>query len=74
MYLYLRSGLAPSDLPPALLAQAGKLEQVMELQLSPARRLARVDVSTVIARLRDTGWFLQLPPSGAMHGHLDDGD
>jgi uncharacterized protein YcgL (UPF0745 family) len=74
MYLYLRSDLKPEELPEALRKQAGTLTQVMELPLTPQRRLARVEVSAVIARLQSDGWYLQLPPNGAMHGHLHFGD
>ncbi len=74
MYLYLRSDLKPDELPEALRKQAGVLTAVMELPLTPERKLARVDVAAVISKLSADGWYLQLPPNGAMHGHLHFGD
>ncbi|HWU69126.1 MAG TPA: YcgL domain-containing protein [Stenotrophobium sp.] len=73
MYLYVRAGLEPDALPMDLLRITGKLTQVMELDLS-RRRLARVDVDKVRQALRDPGYYLQMPPGGHLHGHLDDGD
>lgn len=74
MYLYLRDGLDPQMLPAPLLQRAGVLSEVMRLQLSPQKKLARVEVTQVIERLAAQGWYLQLPPNGHMHGHLHFGD
>ena len=74
MYLYLRTDVKTATLPAPLLLRAGRLTEVMRLQLTPARKLARVPVASVIAHLQAEGWYLQLPPDGHMHGHLDDGD
>lgn len=74
LYLYLREDLSPEVLPEALRARTGRLTEVMRLSLHPERRLARVEVSRVIAALAGPGWYLQLPPDGQIHGHLDDGD
>lgn len=74
MYLYLRQGLEPSELPEALLKRVGRLSRVMTLELTPDRKLARVDVNAVINRVLDEGWFLQLPPMELVQAHLQDGD
>ena len=74
MYLYVRADLPPAELPEALRQRAGRLTEVMRLELSQQRKLARVDVIRVIERLQAEGWYLQLPPEGLVHGHLDDGD
>ena len=74
MYLYVRPDFDIKTLPTELLKRAGTLTEVMKLDLRPERRLARVDVQTVIQRLSNPGWFLQLPPDGHMHGHLHFGD
>lgn len=74
MYLYLRGDLAPEALPETLRQRAGRLTQIMTLELSPARRLARADAARVIAALASTGWFLQLPPEGRTRAHLHFGD
>lgn len=74
MYLYARPELDIQTLPAELRKRMGTLTEVMRLDLQPERRLARVDVLSVIQRLADPGWFLQLPPDGHMHGHLHFGD
>lgn len=74
MYLYLRAGLKPDALPEALLKLTGRLTPVMPLQLSPERKLARVDVSKVIEQLVSEGYYLQMPPKGHLDPHLYFGD
>lgn len=74
MYLYVRADLDPAELPEPLHRQAGRLSEVMHLSLDAGRRLARADVATVIARLQETGWYLQLPPEGRVQAHLHFGD
>jgi uncharacterized protein YcgL (UPF0745 family) len=61
-YVYLRERDAFGLLPPTLKDGLGTLSFVLELTLSPDRRLAREDVTTVIANLRGPGFHLQLPP------------
>lgn len=74
MYLYVRVGLKTEDLPEALRRHAGTLTQVMELELSPQRKLARADTAKVLAKLEQDGYYLQLPPSGHINAHLYAGD
>ncbi len=74
MYLYLRADLNTAELPHALLKMTGHLTPVMNLDLAPARKLARVDVAQVIGALRETGYFLQMPPDGRIKAHLYSGD
>jgi uncharacterized protein YcgL (UPF0745 family) len=73
MYVYLRADLKPDDVPEPLRARTGRLSQVMLLELSPEKRLARVDVLRVIEALKTTGYFLQLPPNGAVNAKLNFG-
>jgi uncharacterized protein YcgL (UPF0745 family) len=61
-YLYLAEGLAYDDLPAELRAAFGEPVFIMALRLDEKRRLARVDVRAVLERLREPGYFLQLPP------------
>lgn len=72
LYLYLRADLSPAGLPEALLERTGALTEVMRLVLD--RPLARVDVTEVRRALASTGYFLQLPPDGAVRGHLHAGE
>ena len=74
MYIYLRQDLQPQDIPEALRQRAGQLTEVMQLQLSAQRRLARVNVLDVIAQLKQQGYFLQMPPSEKLNNHLHFGD
>lgn len=50
-------------LPEALMQLTGRLEKVMELELSPERKLARADVSVVMTALQENGFYLQSPPN-----------
>jgi uncharacterized protein YcgL (UPF0745 family) len=67
MYLYVpyqeQEEKLLSDLPDGLQQVTGRLEQVMELELSPERKLARANVEEVIASLEDKGFYLQMPPN-----------
>lgn len=62
MYLYLRSEDDFSAVPEPLLAQFGSPQRVVELELSPGRKLARAESAEVMARLREEGFYLQMPP------------
>ncbi|EIT71476.1 MULTISPECIES: YcgL domain-containing protein [Hydrocarboniphaga] len=74
MYLYLRAGLAPETLPEPLLVRTGRLTEVMRIELSPQRRLARVDVNRVIEQLAGPGFYLQMPPNGQIQVQLNEGE
>lgn len=62
LYLYLDKKDDFSSIPEALFKSLGRLQFVMELQLSPERKLAREDVSKVISSLQNKGFFVQMPP------------
>ena len=61
-YLYLAQDRAFDDLPPELRRTFGEPVFVMQLKLSAERRLARVDVRSVLEQLETNGFFLQMPP------------
>lgn len=74
MYLYLAEEEAFDNLPEALVTRFGTPQLVMELDLSPARKLARVEVTSVIDALNENGYFLQMPPElkpELYHGNED---
>ncbi|WP_428310809.1 YcgL domain-containing protein [Hydrocarboniphaga sp.] len=73
MYVYLRADLLPADLPAALRARTGSLSQVMLLELTPQKKLARVDVQRVMAELAGPGYYLQLPPNGLVEAYVNYG-
>ncbi len=62
MYLYLREEDDFSCVPDALLSRFGAPAKVMELTLTPERKLAREDINNVMENLRSQGFHLQLPP------------
>lgn len=61
-FVYLRERDGFDAIPATLAATLGPLSFVIELALSPERKLAREDVDTVIANLQGPGFHLQLPP------------
>ena len=74
MYLYLAAEAGFDRVPEELLHRFGEAVLVIELELSPQRRLAREDVRRVIANLRSQGFHLQMPPQlqpDLYHGNLD---
>jgi uncharacterized protein YcgL (UPF0745 family) len=63
LYLYLPKRDDFSDVPEALLNSFGKIEFVMELELTPERKLAREDAAKVLISLQQKGFFVQVPPT-----------
>lgn len=67
MYLYVPyhedEAALLKELPAGLEKMTGKLDRVMELELTPERKLARVNAADVIAALQEKGFYLQLPPN-----------
>lgn len=62
LYLYLAKRDAFDDVAGPIMARMGRVELVMELELTPDRRLAREDVASVRANLQSLGYHVQLPP------------
>lgn len=63
LYIYIDKQDDFSAVPEALLQNMGKLLFVMELELSPERKLAREDASKVIQHIKEKGFFIQMPPT-----------
>lgn len=63
LYLYVDKKDDFSAIPEILLTSFGKLEFVMQLELSAQRKLARENAEKVMASLKDKGFFVQLPPA-----------
>lgn len=61
-YLYVEREDDFERVPASLLDLLGPLQKVMDLELSPDRRLAQADVGEVMDALRERGYYLQLPP------------
>lgn len=62
-YVYLGARDDFACLPEPLLMQLGNLQFVMELALTPERKLARGDVAAVRENLVARGFHLQFPPT-----------
>ncbi len=65
-YLYVSVKDDFSRVPRALLDLMGKLEHVMDLELTAERKLAQEDTQEVMCHLREQGWYLQLPPGNEL--------
>ena len=61
-YLFLASHQPFDDLPEDLRVMFGEPAWVMDLELSPKSKLARVETKSVLKSLHECGYFLQLPP------------
>lgn len=70
-YIYLLAGRDYEDLPVSLKKVFGEPEFVMELELTPERKLAYEDVNLVIHNLDEQGYHLQMPPQEDATGLLD---
>jgi uncharacterized protein YcgL (UPF0745 family) len=69
-YIYLLDGHDFNDLPVELRQVFGEPEFVMDLELTPERKLAYEDVSQVMQNLSDNGYHLQMPPQEDTTGLL----
>lgn len=67
MYLYVPfnkdESAVLSTLPETLIQLTGKLSKIMELELTPQRQLARVNVLDVMSALEEKGYYIQMPPN-----------
>ena len=64
-YLYLAKRDDFAGLPEPLRAQLGSLQFVLEVALTPERRLARENPDVVRSNLASRGFHLQFPPTVA---------
>lgn len=70
-YIYLLAGYDFEDLPSALKEVFGQPEFVMNLELTPERKLAYADITHVMQDLSEQGYHLQMPPKHDATGLLD---
>lgn len=63
LYLYLTQKDDFSNVPEALYQSVSPIQFVMELDLTPERKLARENPEKVIENLTNKGFFIQMPPS-----------
>jgi len=62
MYLYVPKKDPFEKVPEPLLKRFGTPGHVMDLELTPERKLARVKAPDVMQGLRENGYYLQMPP------------
>lgn len=63
MYLYVPRQEQLRKVPDALKQVLGLEQHVMDLLLTPGKKLARVEAEVVIKALEETGFYLQMPPA-----------
>ena len=63
MYLYVPKAEGLDNVPEALLARFGEMTLVTTLVLTETRKLARADVTKVMAEIESRGFYLQMPPT-----------
>jgi len=61
MYLYTHESKTINDLPDELINLVKNLTHIMDLELTPERKLAREDIIVVINNLEEKGFHLQMP-------------
>ena len=71
-YVYLAARDDFTRLPEPLRTQLGALEFVLDLALTPARKLAREDVAVVRDNLVSRGFHLQFPPASTLDPMTED--
>lgn len=62
-YVYLAARDDFARLPPPLVTQLGKLQFVLEVALTPERKLAQADADVVRENLSARGFHIQFPPT-----------
>ncbi len=73
MYLYIHSDKTSEDLPEELIKMVKELTHVIDLELTPERKLASEDVNIVMKNLEEKDYHLQMPPD-PLKPHLHYGD
>jgi len=70
MYLYVPesddSEALLNSLPGGLLILTGKLDKVMDLELTPDKKLASANAADVLLALKENGFYLQSPPNAQL--------
>jgi len=62
MYLYVEKSVGLKNIPEALMGRFGSGISAMTMLLTKDQKLARADTEKVIQGIRETGFYLQLPP------------
>ena len=70
-YLYIAADADAEELPADLLSLLGELREVITLDITSERQLARFTGAEVLEGLANAGYYLQMPP-GERTRHDDD--
>ena len=70
-YLFIPSETETEDLPAQLLSLLGELREVVTLDITPEKQLARCTGAEVLEGVAKAGYYLQMPP-GERTRHDDD--
>jgi uncharacterized protein YcgL (UPF0745 family) len=62
MYLFVDFTEGLARVPAPLMERFGEPVQVLTLELTPERRLARAEAPVVLAQIEAAGFYLQMPP------------
>ncbi len=62
LYVYVPFSKAQSNIPEELRSRLGEIKEVMSLEITPEKKLARVDAVKVLNEIHEQGYFVQLPP------------
>lgn len=71
-YVFLAARDDFERLPEAVRASLGPLQFVLEVELTPQRKLARADAAVVRENLALRGFHLQIPPSNPLDPMTED--
>jgi uncharacterized protein YcgL (UPF0745 family) len=61
-YLFISAEMQTDDLPPELLSLLGELRDVIMLEITAEKQLARCTGAEVLEGLTNAGYYLQMPP------------
>lgn len=65
MYLYVDRKTEMDTLPEGLMQVFGDPTKVLDLLLTPEKKLARAEAVKVLAEIEEQGFYLQMPPTDA---------
>jgi uncharacterized protein YcgL (UPF0745 family) len=71
-YVFLAARDDFTRLPEPVRQQLGRLQFVMELVLTPQRKLARAEAAVVMENLATRGFHLQVPPASTLDPMSED--
>lgn len=62
LYVFVPFDKGEGNIPDALKTRMGKISEVMSLEITPEKKLARAHAGKVLEEIREKGFYLQLPP------------